>query len=271
MRDMLTNFALLMELARVDPEKLSRALETDPSLISRWRTGSRRPNARWRRKLADYFLDACGNEVRTLLAEAVPLGLAQGIPPLQLLEQWLGETGGSWEHREELLFLCRSGRLRRKSQARPQHLLGAGMRSGDAVVRNLLGEFLDYALTQTGSGRILFACPEGLELFTRDEGYNLPLQEQLRQVLERGKQLQVVLRTDYRPSDVASACGPWLWAHLMGYIQSYYYDDFRLLEHEKILIGLRGRLMIQVRVEDNGPTAIIRHRPRRRGRGGSTL
>ena len=71
MRDMLTNFALLMELARVDPEKLSRALETDPSLISRWRTGSRRPNARWRRKLADYFLDACGNEVRTLLAEAV--------------------------------------------------------------------------------------------------------------------------------------------------------------------------------------------------------
>lgn len=57
----------------------------------------------------------------------------------------------------------------------------------------------------------------------------------------------------------------------MGYIQSYYYDDFRLLEHEKILIGLRGRLMIQVRVEDNGPTAIIRHRPRRRGRGGSTL
>lgn len=88
---------------------------------------------------------------------------------------------------------------------------------------------------RTGSGRILFACPEGLELFTRDEGYNLPLQEQLRQVLERGKQLQVVLRTDYRPSDVASACGPWLWAHLMGYIQSYYYDDFRLLEHEKIL------------------------------------
>ena len=261
MRDMLTNFALLMELARVDPEKLSRALETDPSLISRWRTGSRRPNARWRRKLADYFLDACGNEVRTLLAEAVPLGLAQGIPPLQLLEQWLGETGGSWEHREELLFLCRSGRLRRKNQARPQHLLGAGMRSGDAVVRNLLGEFLDYALTQTGSGRILFACPEGLELFTRDEGYNLPLQEQLRQVLERGKQLQVVLRTDYRPSDVASACGPWLWAHLMGYIQSYYYDDFRLLEHEKILIGLRGRLMIQVRVEDNGPTAIIRTDP----------
>ena len=188
MRDMLTNFALLMELARVDPEKLSRALETDPSLISRWRTGSRRPNARWRRKLADYFLDACGNEVRTLL------GLAQGIPPLQLLEQWLGETGGSWEHREELLFLCRSGRLRRKNQARPQHLLGAGMRSGDAVVRNLLGEFLDYALTQTGSGRILFACPEGLELFTRDEGYNLPLQEQLARQYMHNKENAVTMR-----------------------------------------------------------------------------
>ena len=260
MKNMLTNFALLMELTRVEPEELSRAVGADLSLISRWRTGARRPNSRWRRMLADYFLGAFGDKVKLLLSGAAPLGLARDIPPGQLLERWLDETGGSWERREELLFWARRGLTPEKGKKNPRRLR-AGTLSGDAAVRELLLEFLDYTLAQPGPGRILFACPEGLELFTRDEGYNLPLQEKLRKVLERGKRLQVVLRTDYRPSDVASACGPWLWAHLMGYIQSYYYDDFRLLEHEKILIGLRGRLMIQVRVEEGGPAAAIHTDP----------
>ena len=260
MKNMPTNFALLMELTDAEPEALSRAIGADPSLISRWRTGSRRPNDRWRQRLADYFLGAFGERVNALLAEAAPLGTAQGVPPRQLLARWLGEAGGSHERREDLLFLSLRGRTPGKGKERPRRFR-AGTLSGDEAVRELLMEFLDYALAQPGPGRILFACPEGLELFTRDVAYNLPLQEKLRKVLERGKHLQVVLRTDYRPSDVAFACGPWLWAHLMGYIQSYYYDDFRLLAHEKILIGLRGGLMIQVRVEDNGPTAIIHTAP----------
>lgn len=261
MRNMLTNFALLMELTRARPEEVYRATGAHPSLISRWCTGGRSPNRRWRQIQAEYFLGRHKESTEALLAEVAPLGLAQGMPPVRLLEDWIAKTDGSWERREELLFLSRCRLERRKGKGRLRQLLGMGTLSGCEAVRELIVEFLDYALAQPGAGEIFFACPDGLELFTRDESYNLPLQKKLFKVLEHGKRLQVVLRTNYRPSDVAAACGPWLWAHLMGYIQSYYYDDFRLLEHEKILIGLRGRLMIQVRAASNGPRAVIHSDP----------
>lgn len=260
MRNLTTNLALLMEWTRVTPKELNRALGIDPSLISRWRTGSRRLSAgsRWCGRLTEYFLQARRDEVTALMARVSPLGLSRGQPAGELLERWLGESAGSWEDREELLFLSRdqNGRMGRKS--RPPD---AGLFSGGRVVRKLLMEFLDDALAQPGPGEILFFCSEGLEFFTRDERYVQALQEKLQALFKQGKRVRAVLRTNYRPSDVALACGPWLRAHLMGGIQSDFYDDFRPLDHENLLFGLRGRLMVQVRIKNGVPQAAIHRQP----------
>ena len=55
MRNMRTNFALLMELTHITPKDINQGLGADPSLISRWRTGSRRLTGRtpWRRRLTE--------------------------------------------------------------------------------------------------------------------------------------------------------------------------------------------------------------------------
>lgn len=261
MRNLTTNLALLMEWARVTPKELNRALGVDPSLISRWRTGSRRLSAgsRWCGRLTEYFLQARRDEVTALMARVSPLGLSQGRPAEELLERWLGESAGPWEDRDELLFLTRD---RNEGTGRKNRRLpDTGSFSGGEAVRKLLMEFLGDALAQPGPGELIFFCSEGLELFTRDERYVQALQEKLQALFRRGKRMRAVLRTNYRPSDAAPVWGPWLRAHLTGHIQSYYYDDFRLLDHGNILFGLRGRLMVQVRMKNGVPQAVIHRRP----------
>lgn len=261
MRNLTTNLALLMEWARVTPKELNHALGIDPSLISRWRTGSRRLSAgsRWCGRLTEYFLQARRDEVTALMARVSPLGLAQGQPAGELLERWLGENTGPWEDRGELLFLSRdqNGPTGRKSRRPPD----TGPLSGGGAARKLLLEFLDETLAQPDPGEIVFLCSEGLELFTRDEGYVQALRKKLGVLFQRGNRVRAVLRTNYRPSDAALAWGPWLRAHLTGHVQSYYYDDFRPLEHGDILFGLRGRLMVRVRIKNGVPQAVIHRRP----------
>lgn len=260
MRNLTTNLALLMEWTRVTPKELNRALGVDTSHISRWRTGSRRLRAgsRWCGRLTEYFLRVRREEVMALMARISPLGLSQGQPVKELLERWLGENAGSWEEREELLLLSRNRGEKMGRESR--RLLDADSLSGDRAVRRLLMEFLDYVLTQPDAGEIIFFCSGGLEIFTRDERYVQTLQKKLRALFEKGKRVKAVLRTHYRPGDVALVSGPWLRACLMGYIQNYYYDDFRLLEDENMLFGLRGRLMVQIRMKSGIPRAVIHRR-----------
>ena len=165
MRNLTTNLALLMEWARVTPKELNRALGIDPSLISRWRTGSRRlpAGSRWCGRLTEYFLQVRRDEVTALMARVSPLGLSQGQPAEELLERWLGESMGSWEDRDALLALSRNQGGRGGKRLRPPD---AGPLSGDGAVRKLLVEFLDGVLAQPGSGEIVFFCSEGLELYT---------------------------------------------------------------------------------------------------------
>lgn len=261
MMNLTTNLALLMEWARVTPKELNRALGIDLSLISRWRTGSRRLSAgsQWCGRLTEYFLQVRRDEVTALMARVSPLGLSQGQSAEELLERWLGESVGPWEDRGELLFLSRDQNVNMGRKSR--RLLDTGTLSGDRAVRKLVMEFLDYVLAQPSSGEIVFFCSEGLELFTRDERYVQALQEKFQALFKRGNRIRAVLRTNYRPSDVALACGPWLRDYLMGHIQSYYYDDFRLLEHERILFGLRGKLIVQVCMKNGIPQAVIHRRP----------
>ena len=71
-----------------------------------------------------------------------------------------------------------------------------------------------------------FVCPAGLSLLTYDERYFCQLMERLMRTFSKGHRLYVVLRTDFKMSEVSNISGPWLVAHLLGYIQSFYYDDF---------------------------------------------
>lgn len=252
MSHLATNLSLLMELLNIPSKELSLDLKIDPSVVSRWRSGKRRlvAGGAWTGELARYFLRRRPDEVERLLRSLCPLETAAGIGAEECLSKWLC---GRRTCDDTLLY-------ERESAAPPP---GTPCAEGNEAVRRILREFLDYVLTIPGPGEILFVCPDGLSIFTGDIAYNLPLQALLWEVFQHGYRLKTVLRPDYRVSDVALACGPWLAAHLRGYIQSYYYDDFCINEEEEILVCLPGRLAIQTVVGAGPAKALIWTDPQR--------
>lgn len=233
MNHLATNLGLMMELLGISAKELSAGLGVDPSVVCRWRSGKRRLSREgaWSKRLADYFLGRAQMAVEELMQSACPLQAEMELDTGRILQDWLcAPPEGGVE-----ALVCGAGK-------------GGTRGDGDCEARRVLRGFLDYVLTLPGPGEILFACPDGLSIFTREGEYNLTLQARLMQVFRRGFRLKTVLRTDYRVSDVALASGPWLSAHLQGYIESRYYDDFRLCEDEETLICLPGRLAIQVTV-----------------------
>lgn len=238
---MQSNLSLIMDYLSVTSKELSIELNIDSSLISRWKSGERRltPDGFGAKALADYFYARAPADTQTFLLAACPVEMQIEKQPKEVLRLWLCKYTG----REERLSILS---LLSNQMAYP------GCQDGIEAARRALANFLDYAENLPSPGEILFSCPDGLSIFTRNGGYNLPLQAKLTRIFQRGFHLQTVLRTDYRISDVAMACGPWLRSHLHEYIQSYYYDDFTLSEDEKIIICLPGHLAIETRVNDAG-------------------
>ena len=232
MNRLATNLARLMELLELSSKELSLDLQVDPSVVSRWRSGQRRlaENGVWPVRLARYFLERRPTEVRELMDAFCPLESAMDTDLEATLAKWLCRAPDG----ERVLLTPPPARLPRRR----------GMRcvEGEAEVQRILREFLEHVRTLPQPMEILFACPDGLSVFTRDSAYNLPLQTQLWSLFQRGFRLKVVLRPDYRVSDVALACGPWLAAHLRGFIQSYYYDNFCINGEEDILVCLPGHM-----------------------------
>lgn len=234
-----SNLSLIMDYSSISSKELSAGLGIDPSLISRWKSGVRRlsPDGFGAKALAEYFLARAPSDTLAFLRAVCPVAMKAGKWPADVLRLWLCQSTNPEERLSLLSLLTKCN---------------SGCQEGSDDVRRALSDFLDYAQTLPEPGKVLFACPAGLAIFTRDSDYNLPLQAKLARLFRRGFHLQVVLRTDYRISDVALACGPWLRSHLLEYIQSCYYDDFCLSKEEKIFICLPERLAIEARVSEEG-------------------
>jgi hypothetical protein len=72
------------------------------------------------------------------------------------------------------------------------------------------------------------------------------------EMFEAGHRMGVVVRTDYRVSDIAEFSGRWLVAHLLGYVRSYYYDDFVASSRDKILAAVPGVMAGRVSETEDG-------------------
>lgn len=118
--------------------------------------------------------------------------------------------------------------------------------TGYCESRNLLSEVVDYLSDINEPSDIIFVCPEGIDIITADESFSMEFLERVTKMLKKGYRLNVVLRTDFKMSEVASFAGPWLVAHLSGFIKSWYYDDFRKIETDKILVWVKGKVGVRI-------------------------
>lgn len=262
-----TNLAQLLKMLGARPRDLCEAVNADKSLASRWLGGKQKlmPGHGWIGKVADYLLAMDGR----LKDPVIPGVLSAYYPD----EAFFGDD----KRRATLLdWLAVVGHERAEHQGEQEGLAGLVMRRVETLsgpqpgnapkaeaapepppmknttvygiegVQGSVLQFLNMVMRQPEPGEMLFACPEGLDMLTKDKWFHLRLMDTIMEIFAAGHRMSVVARTDYRVSDIAGFSGPWLVAHLLGYIQSYYYDDFVRSSKEKMLAVVPGRMAIRV-------------------------
>lgn len=261
-----TNISLMMDLLEVTTPQLMKAAKVDKTQVSRWRSGARKliDGSYHTEVIADFFIEKDKpnqNEIKYVLTEIYPLGLDKTKDIKEVLMTWLtlpeqGETVRT-KKRTKFYYSYMAEKVdlgtMNDSKPRVQHassldVEGIPLKSitGYYESRAIMSEVVDYLSDIGDPSDIIFVCPEGIEIITSDESFSMDFLSRTTKMLKKGYKANVVLRTDFKMSEVASFAGPWLVAHLSGYIKSWYYDDFRKIETDKILIWVEGKLGIRI-------------------------
>ena len=261
-----TNFAHLLTLLGARPADIVAELGAAKAVVSRWCNGKVKimPGHGWDEKLTDYLLALDGR-------------LKRPVIPDILRTYFPSVNQGTEAERRELLarWLCAFGHKAAAHQKDGFHeMVKKGIDSfsppqepepepedypdGNAVVYGVAGvqgaamQFIDLTLSTKEPHEIFYVCPDGLDMYTRDEKFGAKLMDGMMKMFAGGHTLSVVLRTDYKMTDVSAFSGRWLVAHLLGYIKSHYYDEFHKTYADKMLAVIPGQFAMRVREETSG-------------------
>lgn len=240
--DMKSNMAIIMDLLGITPQMLSLEVGADVSLISRWRTGNRRliSGRKWATALAKYFIAFDKAHEIEIVSEVLrafyPMEEIDTTEEKQeLLERWLTQKSQLTEvyqtKRKSILLQVFAEESEDGIEIQRQKTLAYGKDDVHLQILHMLDNLIDMQKPL----KARFVCPEGLALLTEDAHFSKEMMTRLFTLSKLGFQLQVVLRTDYKVSGVSAFSGPWLVAHLLGFVESYYYDDFHRLEDMKMM------------------------------------
>jgi len=265
-----TNFARLLALLGVRPIDIVKELGVGKPVLSRWCNGKIKimPGHGWDTKLADYMIAADGRLKRPVIPDILRAyypSVRQNTPAQrrELLARWLCEFG----YKQSESDLNTSGiyglimdKIESLAALKPDHV-PKDYPEGNAVVYGTEGvqgaalQFLDMTIALPEPHEILYVCPDGLDMYTRDEKFGEKLMDKLMETFAAGHTVSVVLRTDYKMTDVSAFSGRWLVAHLLGYIKSYYYDEFHKTYEDKMLVVIPGHFAMRVKEETSGSEA----------------
>ncbi len=255
MKTFRTNFDLLFELSGMDGPMFTKKLGATRSQLSMWRSGVRKVVRRghWALDIARLFILNDSRLSRPFLSDF----LSDVYPPgegdmTQRLVSYLtadGQDGQGQREKRTALYIRYAALLAGKDTAAPAP---APKAADDSVVvgyyesRQVISNFVDYMVTLDKPTHITFVCPDGIDIITKDEVFGMDILSRLVAMLMKGHILDVVLRTDFKLSEVSAFSGPWLVAHLMGLMKSWYYDDFRMIETDHIIICVEDVFTIRV-------------------------
>lgn len=234
---------IAMDTLGVSASELTRASGVDTSLINKWRRGDRRMTKR--------------SSVSINAAKAlVELDRKHELEPLYAPYR----TEGGTDAQAMLAYLMDE----EVAGLTPQAAQPTQPKSGiyTAQYRVYLGQkgfrqagldTLDYALRLPPSTLTVLAQGK-YEWFTGSIPYLLRFLRRLKKVFAHGTRMQMINRRGYSMAETAAFAGPWLVAHLKGYIRSRYYDG-ELPENVRFAASIKGYFGLHAEedpyVEDN--------------------
>ncbi|MDL2238425.1 hypothetical protein LJC56_11485 [Christensenellaceae bacterium OttesenSCG-928-K19] len=259
MKKFRTNFELVLELSGIDAPAFTRQIGASRSQLSSWRSGVRKivASGHWAEDMAAAFIEQDRRRQRpflaAFLAEAYPLGTPGRKGVDEHMVAFLTANGQDTPEQQKKraeLYLKYAAYLadnRVENSAIPvEKPQPAPVVVGYYESRQVLSDLVDFLTTLDDPAPITFVCPDGIDIITKDEKFGMDMLSRMVTMLLKGHTLDVVLRTDFKLSEVSAFSGPWLVAHLSGLIKSWYYDDFRMIETDHIIVCVKDILAVRI-------------------------
>ena len=264
----------LIKTFSINNSKLARAINVDPSLISKWRNGSRplTPSSTYIPLIADYFLNIASlqNQKNTLMKllsrSAADSGEYNSSQIRQLFMDWFfsdeaAVDTASFLTNTKLQVDAEISNMLRKlsvfSKVSKDELVYDTNNSITIFPKS--GETGAYELFRGAEGKrqaalniinIILASSEPLELLLLDEtnldwlvqdkSFFMFFGNALKKLIYTGHKITIIHHVKRSASQLMNVVDFWLPMHMTGNIKSYYYPKYTEVGHKKTLCIIRG-------------------------------
>lgn len=230
--------SLLMSVLNVTNSALAKALSVDPSLISRWRSGSRTPakDSGYFEIIASYLVDHAKMEHQKLAICEI-----MGCDPRVLEKEDLKELVKNWlldapvpDTRLVGGFLSKVGLFKTpqvQQEAYDTTLEGQvasfELFYGDEGKRRAVMKFLSCAMSEAEPGTILLYSDENVDWFLGDKLYSLRLATTMIELTKKGWKVNMVHTLSRDISEMLLAIDFWLPLYMTGAVTPYYNPRYK--------------------------------------------
>lgn len=232
--------SLLMHLQGIPNNKLAKALSVDPSLVSRWRNGTREmpQKSEYIRLIAEY-ITSHGTDLQNIidvlsidcndsscelskLTEKITLWLGDdNKPSLNLVNQFIEKLNTSKSMKLPMF------QIENYSRYASGKKLSAEAFVGNEGKRNAVIKFLDEVIRSQEKTTLLLYSDEPMEWLTEDPEFTLLWAQMLVHSLKVGHKIKIIHTINRNMSELLAAIDKWLPLYMTGAIEPYYYPSYQ--------------------------------------------
>ena len=228
---------LLMCLQNTPNNKLAKTLSVDPSLISRWRTGTRNiaRNSTYLKSISEYFAEHA-TDPQSLMEI---LGLEQITNLNDLSEHlctWLstdlaqeGELATAFISRLESTQMMKFPSSVKKEEPDPSlgRKISIEAFYGNSGKRNSLIKFLNAILQSKTQCTLLMYSDESMTWMYEDPAFYVNSGLLFAQVVQKGNRVKIIHTIDRNKEELKVAIDRWLPLYMTGAVEPYFYPGYQ--------------------------------------------
>ncbi|GAB6108041.1 hypothetical protein [Fusibacter bizertensis] len=230
-------FNLLMNLLNIPNNKLAKALSVDPSLISRWRSGSRDPvkNSTYIDLISQYLVTHA-NDKQCLyeLIRIEPINSHEEL--VEALSEWL-----ILDHVTDSSFVSNFlSHLTHNTSQQPMAFmsdiiedkpsgkkLSVEVFHGNEGKRKGVIRFLSAVIMSSKPCELLLYSDESMNWLLEDNYFLAKWGMLLNQVIAKGHCIKIIHTIERHSNELIAAIDRWLPLYLTGSIEPYYYPNYQ--------------------------------------------
>jgi transcriptional regulator with XRE-family HTH domain len=251
---------LLMKMTHIRNNQLALAIGVDPSLVSRWRTGSRELNltSPYLNKICAFFAENAKEDYQKLaLLELTGNTYEnQDITIMKLttvLEKWfVGESKIDSEDIVNLLEAIKGGQIvpsfSKESLDLPHLQVGTKINAtryvGKGGLRTATFKLLELALSSRKNQTLYLFSNENLAWLIEEPSFAKTWSALFGEALKRGLKVKIIHSLDRKKVELDAAIQRWIPLYMSGAITSYFYPHRDIIEMNYTMVILDGECSI---------------------------